>query len=126
MTPAPTAQNARQEGRFLALLFNSYLGPSGPCDEQTQERRAPLPGFVEKWRGSLCFLGNNTAALQLPFGTFVGGFPYTFLWKLVYLQMQPSCRSCWRCCEGWIQSVFFGRDIDCVIPPPSKGSLSES
>ncbi|KAL8272962.1 hypothetical protein Esti_003130 [Eimeria stiedai] len=140
VSPAPTAQNARQEGRFLAILFNSYLGPSkgaplssnnesaspsaeGPPGAPAAATTSPaLPAFVENWRGSLCFLGNGTAALQLPLGTFIGGFPFTLLWRLVYMQLQPSARASWRCCEGWLQSALFGRDIVCVIPPPPKGS----
>ncbi|KAL8433451.1 hypothetical protein ACSSS7_003878 [Eimeria intestinalis] len=146
VSPAPTAQNARQEGRFLAILFNSYLGPSrgallpeastaetagaspaetpptGPPAADTIITTPVLPAFVETWRGALCFLGNGTAALQLPVGTFIGGFPFTLLWRMVYMQLQPSARASWRCCEGWLQSAVFGRDIVCVIPPPPKGS----
>ncbi|XP_026189803.1 external alternative NAD(P)H-ubiquinone oxidoreductase B2, mitochondrial [Cyclospora cayetanensis] len=125
VSPAPTAQNARQEGQFLALVFNCFMGP-GRGAGGAPETAAPqaLPAFVENWKGSLCFLGSGTAALQLPFGTYVGGFPFTLLWKLVYLQLQPSVRSCWRCCEGWIQSAVFGRDIACTIPPPPKEAES--
>lgn len=132
VSPAPTGQNAHQEGKFLALLFNSYLGTSGSwmsrfgaSGETSQQQPPALPGFVETWKGSLCFLGNHTAALQLPFGTFVGGFPISLLWKLVYLRLQLNLRAVYRCCESWIESAVFGRDIACTIPPPPKGTLND-
>lgn len=127
VSPAPTGQNARQEGVFLALLFNSYLGSSGSWWSRFVATEGPpaLPGFVESWKGSLCYLGNHTAALQLPFGTFVGGFPITMIWKLVYLQLQLNLRAAYRCCESWIESAIFGRDIACTIPPPPKGTLND-
>lgn len=127
ISPAPTAQNARQEGKFLALLFNSYLGSkaSSASDSVTPEVPDTLPGFVDTWKGSLCFLGNGTAALELPFGTFVGGFPATVVWKLVYLSLQVNLRAACRCVESWIESSVFGRDITCTIPPPPKGTLSD-
>ncbi|KAL8424694.1 hypothetical protein Efla_006479 [Eimeria flavescens] len=133
-SPAPTAQNARQEGRYLALLFNTYLGPSkassaaaAAAGEEPAPAATPpaFPAFVEAWRGSLCFLGDGKAALQLPVGTFVGGFPYTLLWRMVYLQLQPTARASWRCCEGWIQSALFGRDIRRQLRGGSKAAQGE-
>lgn len=105
MPPVPTAQNAVQEGEFLAMVFNDSLGSRASAPPKV------LPAFVEKWKGSLCFLGNGTAALQIPFGTFVGSFPHLYIWKLVYLQMQFEAFSIWRCAEGWTRKALFGRDV---------------
>ena len=124
MSPAPTAQNARQEGEYLALLFNTYLGPKtrGGAPKGAPLGGPPLPAFVETWKGSLCLLGEGTAALELPVGTFIGGLPYSLVWKLVYLQLQFSYRAAWRCCEGWVQTAVFGRDIHSTSPSTSAAN----
>lgn len=105
---------------YLALLFNAYLGSGDvPKGATGAPQAAPvLPAFVDNWKGSLCFLGEGTAALQLPVGTYVGGFPFTLVWKMVYLQLQLNARATWRCCEGWLQTAIFGRDIQCAASSP--------
>lgn len=46
--PAPTAQNARQEGLYLAKVFNTH---------RTPEEKAQAPSFKESWSGSLAYVG---------------------------------------------------------------------
>lgn len=43
-SPAPTAQNAKQAGAYLAKCFNAGLGRD-------------VPAFSEEWRGSMAYVG---------------------------------------------------------------------
>ncbi|CDJ40403.1 pyridine nucleotide-disulphide oxidoreductase, putative [Eimeria tenella] len=93
--PAPTAQNARQAGIYLARKFNLGGGPA----------------FSEEWKGSLAYVGNHNAVAQLPGYIVTGGFFSLPLWKAVYVQMQLTWRIRLICCFDWLRTLFAGRDV---------------
>lgn len=97
-SPAPTAQNARQAGTYLAKSFNAGLGKD-------------TPAFCEEWRGSLAYVGNHNAVAQLPGYILKGGWLSLPLWKAVYVQMQLTWRIRLICCFDWLKTFFAGRDI---------------
>ncbi|KAL8439043.1 hypothetical protein Efla_002452 [Eimeria flavescens] len=97
-SPAPTAQNARQAGVYLAKLFNSGF-------------KKDLPAFCEEWKGSLAYVGDHNAVAQLPGYIVKGGFFSLPLWKAVYVQMQLTWRIRLICCFDWLKTFFAGRDI---------------
>ncbi|OEH80573.1 Non-proton pumping type-II NADH dehydrogenase I [Cyclospora cayetanensis] len=90
LPPVPTAQNAKRQGEFLALIFNSMLSrvsagglvndvstPSGEAEASDEVPGSSsvlslLPAFIEQRGVALCFVGAGQAAVQLPFLTFVG------------------------------------------------------
>ncbi|PFH32173.1 NADH dehydrogenase (NDH2-II) [Besnoitia besnoiti] len=100
--PAPTAQNARQEGIYLANIFNER-----PLPEQKSE----APAFQEKWSGSLAYVGSGQAVAHLPQFNIRGGFLSLPLWKAVYTQMQITWRSRTICLFDWLKTFFAGRDV---------------
>ncbi|SBT70925.1 type II NADH:ubiquinone oxidoreductase, putative [Plasmodium malariae] len=78
-SPSPTAQNAKQEARYLSHVFNHIL--PGKNDQLL------IPSFQEKWKGSLAYIGNHQAVANLPFYEIKGGlFSFTF-WRMVYIQL---------------------------------------
>ncbi|GAB65724.1 NADH dehydrogenase, partial [Plasmodium cynomolgi strain B] len=84
-SPTPTAQNAKQEAYFLSNLFNTQMEKKG--DENH------FPSFVEKWKGSLAYIGSHQVVAHLPFFEIRGGlFSFTF-WKMVYIQLLLTWRS---------------------------------
>lgn len=126
--PVPTAQNALRQGEFVALLFNALFsgvsppgaaggakvaGTGGAKDPATEPAPllAPLPAYIETRGIALCFLGKNSAALQLPFLTFVGGGLAVPFWRFVYLQLQANRQAVWQCLGGWIRTAIFGRAL---------------
>ncbi|GAW80214.1 type II NADH:ubiquinone oxidoreductase [Plasmodium gonderi] len=92
-SPAPTAQNAKQEAYYLSNLFNTHL------KNNTQAHQ--IPSFIEKWKGSIAYIGNHQVVAHLPFYEICGGyFSFTF-WKIVYIQLLLT----------WKSRLFFLLDI---------------
>ncbi|EPT27881.1 NADH dehydrogenase (NDH2-II) [Toxoplasma gondii TgCatPRC2] len=100
--PAPTAQNARQEGIYLAKVFNECPHP---------EEKADAPAFQETWNGSLAYVGSGQAVAHLPYFNIKGGFLSLPFWKAVYTQMQITWRSRTICLFDWLKTFFAGRDV---------------
>ncbi|CBZ51049.1 nadh dehydrogenase, related [Neospora caninum Liverpool] len=100
--PAPTAQNARQEGIYLAQVFNQFPHP---------EEKANAPAFQETWSGSLAYVGSGQAVAHLPYFTIKGGSLSLPFWKAVYTQMQITWRSRTICLFDWLKTFFAGRDV---------------
>ncbi|EPR57879.1 non-proton pumping type-II NADH dehydrogenase I [Toxoplasma gondii GT1] len=101
--PAPTAQNAKQAGRYLAQTFNAF-----PSVEE--KRRAPA--FVNQTRGALVYLGHGQAAADIEgWRTFLGGAATLLLWKAAYLQMQLTLHNAVACLGGWLRTSLVGRAV---------------
>ncbi|KEP60205.1 UNVERIFIED_CONTAM: NADH dehydrogenase (NDH2-II) [Hammondia hammondi] len=100
--PAPTAQNARQEGIYLAKVFNECPHP---------EEKADAPAFQETWNGSLAYVGSGQAVAHLPYFNIKGGFLSLPFWKAVYTQMQITWRSRTICLFDRLKTFFAGRDV---------------
>jgi len=81
-SPPPTAQNANQQGMYLAEVFNKF-----GYEQQTR----PAYHFVN--RGSLCYIGNEKAIFELNKEKGYGLYGSMFsgvLWKLFYSLQQKS------------------------------------
>ncbi|KAF8820016.1 naDH dehydrogenase (NDH2-II) [Cardiosporidium cionae] len=102
VSPAPTAQNAKKQGTYLATVFNSYLS-------DTEKLHAPI--YEETWDGSMAYVGKDRAILDLPFTSVCGGFYSGFLWKLVYWKLVYSMEAKLRCLQDWFKSRFSGRNL---------------
>lgn len=100
-SPPATAQNARQEGLYLATIFN---------DQLHDQEAAPV--YLQKWYGSLAYVGHGRAVATLPGNVeILGGFYSHPMWMTVYLWMQLSFRS--RCVVAfdWFRLWVLGRDV---------------
>ncbi|CEM01006.1 unnamed protein product [Vitrella brassicaformis CCMP3155] len=56
-SPAPTAQNAAQQGTYLADTFTKF---------RTKASKFEAPVFIEKWKGTLAYVGDSQAVADLP------------------------------------------------------------
>lgn len=78
--PFPTAQNAKQQGIYLARAFNS-----GSISSNVNKR-----AFCEKWLGSIASLGGLSVVVNLPLLRLNGGFIPFMIWNFVYMVMFSS------------------------------------
>lgn len=101
-SPAPTAQNARQEAKYLSNIFNNYL---------TKQNKLFVPSFREMWKGSLAYIGNHEAVASLPFGEIKGGFFSFIFWKTVYAQMLLTWKSRFVFIFDFLKARFHGRSF---------------
>ncbi|CAA9987421.1 type II NADH:ubiquinone oxidoreductase, putative [Plasmodium knowlesi strain H] len=100
-SPIPTAQNAKQEAYFLSNLFNTLM------DKKADGHQ--FPSFVEKWKGSIAYIGSHQVVAHLPFFEITGGlFSFTF-WKMVYIQLLLTWRSRFAFIMDFLRIKFFGR-----------------
>ncbi|ORM41229.1 putative external alternative NAD(P)H-ubiquinone oxidoreductase [Babesia sp. Xinjiang] len=76
--PFPTAQNAKQEGSYLANAFNN-----GMCGLGSD-------AFNEVWRGSLASIGGKHVVGHFPLFRLNGGITTLLVWLSVYMMMFPS------------------------------------
>ncbi|VUZ94765.1 type II NADH:ubiquinone oxidoreductase, putative [Plasmodium vivax] len=100
-SPTPTAQNAKQEAYFLSNLFNTLV------EKKADENH--FPSFVEKWKGSIAYIGNHQVVAHLPFFEIRGGlFSFTF-WKMVYIQLLLTWRSRFAFILDFLRTKICGR-----------------
>ncbi|CDU17552.1 type II NADH:ubiquinone oxidoreductase, putative [Plasmodium yoelii] len=101
-SPPPTAQNAKQEAFYLSNIFNNYLYNSNSNGNT-------IPPFIEKWKGSLAYVGNHQVVAHLPFYEIKGGpFSFTF-WKIVYMQMLLTWKSRINFIFSFLRTKIYGR-----------------
>ncbi|CXI32236.1 type II NADH:ubiquinone oxidoreductase [Plasmodium berghei] len=98
-SPPPTAQNAKQEAFYLSNIFNNYLYNNNNI----------IPPFIEKWKGSLAYVGNHQVVAHLPFYEIKGGlFSFTF-WKIIYMQMLLTWKSRFNFIFSFLRTKIYGR-----------------
>ncbi|EUD67973.1 NADH dehydrogenase [Plasmodium inui San Antonio 1] len=100
-SPTPTAQNAKQEAYFLSNLFNTLMEKKADGNH--------FPSFVEKWKGSIAYIGSHQVVAHLPFLEIRGGlFSFTF-WKMVYIQLLLTWRSRFAFILDFLRIKIYGR-----------------
>ncbi|CRG96699.1 type II NADH:ubiquinone oxidoreductase, putative [Plasmodium gallinaceum] len=99
-SPAPTAQNAKQEAYYLSNVFNNFL---------TRDKKLTVPSFIEKWKGSLAYIGNHQVVAHLPFYEIKGGFLSFTFWKAVYIQLLMTWKSRATFFFDCIRTKLYGR-----------------
>lgn len=134
--PPPTAQNATQEGRYLATVFNRYIGsdlddPTSKHTSSSNEHRQnnDPPVYLYRWRGSMAYVGDGQSVIQTPnVGTWLGGPLTNFVWKLFYWSEQMSITNRIQCLVDWCRVVLRGREVGrdrtlpATGPPPHTAS----
>jgi len=98
MTDLPaTAQVASQQGKYLAKSFNDMVTGQ------------PIYPFDYKHKGSLAYVGGNTAVAEIG-NQVLGGLATWYLWRSVYLSQQHSLRCKLSIAWDWTKTIIFGRD----------------
>lgn len=101
--PPPTAQNANQEGRYLATIFNRFV---------TETDEANAPAYVYQWKGQMAYVGNGQSVVQTPaMGTWLGGRTTNVFWKMFYWSSQMSTTNRLLCTFDWCRAILRGRDV---------------
>ncbi|CAD2090137.1 type II NADH:ubiquinone oxidoreductase, putative [Plasmodium vinckei lentum] len=99
-SPPPTAQNAKQEAFYLSNIFNNHL---------YYKNNNIIPPFIEKWKGSLAYIGNHQVVAHLPFYEIKGGpLSFTF-WKIIYMQMLLTWKSRFNFIFSFLRTKIYGR-----------------
>jgi NADH:ubiquinone reductase (non-electrogenic) len=104
---APTAQVAKQEGEYLAHLFSHHELTGRPGTSSVLSQAKPFSYFH---KGSLAYVGDDRAVMQVPgVGAMMG--PVTgLLWKGYETMSQFSLRNQMLVAFDWVRSKAFGRD----------------
>ncbi|GAB4815644.1 hypothetical protein N2152v2_002690 [Parachlorella kessleri] len=104
----PTAQVARQEGEYLAQLFQGhYVAPEGDLPPNAKP-------FQYNHKGSAAYVGADHAVLDIPvLGLFLGPAA-GLIWKGFETFSQISFRNQVLVATDWARAKIFGRDTSRV------------
>ena len=116
----PTAQVARQEGKYVAKMLNAML--SAPMDEFDERYAAYDRPFRYVFRGTMAYVGGWKAVTSLPghasahtavgkWMTKLQGFKAFVAWRGAYLTMLVSTSNKVLIPMYWFKSWAFGRDF---------------
>ncbi|CCF72752.1 NADH dehydrogenase [Babesia microti strain RI] len=110
--PFPTAQNAKQEGIYLANVFNQFLTHNS-CGLNTYELLGQnslyVKPFCEVWKGSIAYVGMNRTVFKLPFIELTGKLLLQTLWKFITIDMLFTYRSKTALLLSWMLDRMFGK-----------------
>lgn len=106
-----TAQVAQQQGRYLASLFTSGRITG---DESTTMVPPATQPFKYFHKGSLAYVGQDKAVMDVPKLGPVFGRSAGFLWKGYETYAQFSWRNRCLVAIDWLRTKIFGRDISRV------------
>lgn len=102
-----TAQVAQQQGKYMAKLVKAGLKPG-----------MELPGgtapFKYGHKGSLAYVGNDNAVMDVPSVGPITGRTAGLLWKSYESVSQFSFRNVCLVSMDWLRTKIFGRDISRV------------
>jgi NADH:quinone reductase (non-electrogenic) len=103
-----TAQVAQQQGKFLADMFNQFIGPEMTPKGSVCATRGV--DFTYNHRGALAYLGRykGIASVGDIEGTGIGAWLF---WRSAYLTQLLSLRNMILVPMYWFKTWFFGRDI---------------
>lgn len=101
-----TAQVAKQEGEYLADLFNTAEG-----DSEYISTREDTPAFRYQHRGSLAYIGRDTGVADIPGFTVLKGLVGGLVWKGFETWSQVGWRNRFLVLADMIRAKLFGRDM---------------
>ena len=101
-----TAQVAKQQGEYLAALVNT-LNIETLTDGE-------LPHFVYKHKGSLAYIGSDSAVADIPGFSILKGILAGLVWKSFETVSQVSLRNQVLVFGDMLRSKVFGRDLSRV------------
>ncbi|KAF9175599.1 hypothetical protein BGX21_003209 [Mortierella sp. AD011] len=100
-----TAQVANQQGKFVGKRINTIY------DLKSAEEIEKLPPFKYTHLGSLAYIGNNDAVLDMGKGMVYSGLGSEYMWRSIYFTEQVSMRTRLLLLLDWSKRTVFGRDI---------------
>jgi len=99
-----TAQVAKQEGEYLAAFFNA-------CDGDAERLAGDESKFDYVHKGSLAYIGKDSAVADIPGFTIVKGIAAGIIWKSFETISQVSTRNIFLVAADMVRTKIFGRDI---------------
>jgi NADH:ubiquinone reductase (non-electrogenic) len=99
-----TAQVAKQQGEYLAKAFNDGKVFSSALDDKSTDFE-----YVNK--GSLAYIGKDSAVADIPGFAVIKGFAAGLIWKSFETISQSSPRNIVLVASDMIRTKVFGRDI---------------
>lgn len=110
--PPPTAQNAHQEGAYLANVFNRCLPLTADIQQSRKDIDGVTPAYIYKWRGSMAYVGDGKSVIETPSaGTWLGGHVVHYIWRLFYWTEQMSGTNRVLCALDWLRVALRGREV---------------
>ena len=103
-----TAQVAKQQGEFLAGVFNASARDADTL------RAGELPPFAYQHKGSLAYIGDDAAVADIPGFAILRGFFAGLVWKSFETFSQVSFRNQALVFSDMLRAKVFGRDISRV------------
>lgn len=100
-----TAQVAKQEGEYVAGVFNRAGG------DAAQLAANDVPKFVYGHKGSLAYIGRDSAVMDIPGVGLLQGIAAGLIWKGFETYSQFSLRNKLLVAADWVRGKVFGRDI---------------
>ena len=106
-----TAQVAAQQGKYLAgLAASGALTAAVTPASETSTPAVPAP-FRYGHKGSLAYVGQDRAVMDLPVGPPIVGWGAGAAWKSYETFAQISFRNALLVAGDWVRTKMFGRDI---------------
>lgn len=99
-----TAQVAKQQGEYLAQFFNDCNGDEAALNSELSE-------FAYFHKGSLAYIGKDSAVADIPGVAIVKGVAAGLIWKSFETVSQVSPRNIFLVASDMIRTKIFGRDI---------------
>ena len=101
-----TAQVAKQEGEYLADLFNTAAG-----DREYIGEREDTPAFRYKHKGSLAYIGRDSGVADIPGVAVLKGLVGGLVWKGFETWSQVGWRNRFLVLADMLRAKLFGRDM---------------
>ncbi len=101
-----TAQVAKQQGEHLSSLVNTL--------NLETLRSGDLPPFAYKHKGSLAYIGSDSAVADIPGVSILKGFLAGLVWKSFETMSQVSLRNQVLVAGDLLRAKLFGRDLSRV------------
>jgi len=113
-----TAQVAAQQGKYLAKLASAGCltaalerPPPSSSSPPSSPPPAPPAPFRYGHKGSLAYVGQDRAVMDLPVGPPIVGWGAGAAWKSYETFAQISFRNALLVAGDWVRTKLFGRDI---------------
>ena len=100
-----TAQVAKQQGNYLAEIFNSAK------ENGFEVLQDPNARFNYEHKGSLAYIGKDSAVADIPGFAILKGLAAGLVWKSFETVSQVSVNNVFKVAADILRTKIFGRDI---------------
>ena len=106
-----TAQVAKQQGNYLAEIFNSV----GETERDYTSLQDPDMRFNYEHKGSLAYIGKDSAVADIPGFAIIKGIAAGLVWKSFETISQVSINNVFKVGADIFRTKLFGRDISRLL-----------